>query len=268
MARYQVILAYDGTGFQGFQRQGARARTVQAEVEAALRRLHWQGKSILYAGRTDAGVHASGQVIAFDLEWKHSPEALGRALNAHLAQDVAVMAVREVQPDFHPRYHAVGRAYAYRLYQAQDRDPLRDRYAWRVWPEVDVERLHRVAPLIEGRHDFGAFGAPMKPGRSTVRTVYRAFWEQLEDGLLCFRILANAFLYHMVRRLVYVQVLIGQAKLEPEALVDALERQRALPPGLAEPRGLVLERVYYPEDGQGFEPLGESLEASGDEDCG
>lgn len=268
MARYQVIIAYDGTCFQGFQRQGGRARTVQAEVEAALSRLGWQGSAILYAGRTDAGVHAAGQVVAFDLEWPHSPEALGRALNAYLPEDIAVKAVREVAPDFHPRYHAVGRAYTYRLYVAQERDPLRDRFAWRVWPEVDLARMMAAAGWIEGCHDFAAFGAPMKPGRSTIRHVYHASWEVLEDASLRFRILANAFLYHMVRRLVYVQVLVGQAKLEPEAIGAALQGQGNLPPGLAAARGLVLERVYYPEDGQGFEPLGKSLIASGDEDCG
>lgn len=268
MARYQVIIAYDGTCFQGFQRQGGRARTVQAEVEAALTRLGWQGSAILYAGRTDAGVHAAGQVIAFDLEWSHSPEALGRALNAYLPEDIAVKAVREVGPHFHPRYHAIGRAYTYRLYIAQERDPLRDRFAWRVWPEVDLTRMVAAAQWIEGRHDFAAFGTPMKPGRSTIRHVYRASWEVLEDASLRFRILANAFLYHMVRRLVYVQVLIGQAKLEPETIGVALQGQGYLPPGLAAARGLVLERVYYPDDGQGFEPLGESLIASGDEDCG
>jgi tRNA pseudouridine38-40 synthase len=268
MARYQVTIAYDGTCFQGFQRQGGRARTVQAEIEAALERLGWSGSAILYAGRTDAGVHAAGQVIAFDLEWTHSDEALRHALNAYLPEDVAVKAVREVSPHFHPRYHAVGRAYTYRLYVAQERDPLRDRYAWRVWPDVDVPRMQAAARWIEGQHDFAAFGAPMKPGRSTVRRVYRASWEVLEDASLRFRIVANAFLYHMVRRLVYIQVLVGQAKLPPEAIGEALRGERDLPPGLAAARGLVLERVYYPEDGQGFEPLGESLTASGDEDCG
>ncbi len=88
MAHYQVIIAYDGTNFQGFQRQGS-SRTVQAEIEAALHHLDWQGDAIFYAGRTDSGVHASGQVIAFDLEWAHPPEALGRALNAHLPADIA-----------------------------------------------------------------------------------------------------------------------------------------------------------------------------------
>ncbi|HZW05020.1 MAG TPA: tRNA pseudouridine synthase A, partial [Anaerolineaceae bacterium] len=122
MERYQVILAYDGTEFQGFQRQTG-TRTVQSEIETALRRLGWQGRSILSAGRTDTGVHAAGQVIAFDLDWTHSPETLGRAMNAFLPSDVAVKAVRATAPDFHPRFDAVARCYHYRIYCQPARDP-------------------------------------------------------------------------------------------------------------------------------------------------
>src|SRR5512146_2263179 len=101
MERYKVILAYDGTDFFGFQRQG-ETRTVQLEVEAALRKLNWQGSTILSAGRTDSGVHATGHVIAFDLEWKHGLERLGRALNASLPKDVVVRAIEVAPADFHP----------------------------------------------------------------------------------------------------------------------------------------------------------------------
>src|SRR3989337_127644 len=112
MVRYKVILAYDGTDFQGFQRQ-AKARTVQSVVEAALRSFGWQGKAILASGRTDTGVHASGQVIAFDLDWAHAPEALRSAINAHLPEDVAVQTVTQAADDFHPRYAAQARRYRF-----------------------------------------------------------------------------------------------------------------------------------------------------------
>ncbi|TLN02249.1 tRNA pseudouridine synthase A [bacterium] len=136
MARYQIILAYDGTDFLGYQRQ-EEARTVQGEVEAALQHLGWQGRSILSSGRTDTGVHASGQVIAVDLDWRHAPEALGKALNARLPDDVAVKAVKVAEKEFHPRFDALWRCYHYRLYCRAERNPLRDRFAWRVWPPVD-----------------------------------------------------------------------------------------------------------------------------------
>ncbi len=248
MARYQVILAYDGTHFAGFQRQ-AKDRTVQGVVEEALRRLGWEGSSILAAGRTDAGVHAHGQVIAFDLDWRHSPEALRNALNANLPSDVAARAVCEAAADFHPRYDARARQYCYYLFYDAVRHPLRERYAWRVWPVPSAEALRRTAALFVGSHDFARFGRPMKPDGSTERTVWRAEWLPREEGWV-FRIVADAFLYHMVRRLVYVQVAVAQGRLSAEAVAQAVLGE-PLPPtgqGLAPSAGLSLTAVCYDED--------------------
>lgn len=147
IARYQMILAYDGAQFRGFQRQG-KARTVQAVVEAALRQLGWTGRTILSAGRTDTGVHASGQVIACDLAWTHSPQELARALNAHLPEDVAVRSVRVADVAFHPRYDAVSRTYHYHLFSEPERTPLRERYAWRVWPPLNADILPVAASTL------------------------------------------------------------------------------------------------------------------------
>jgi tRNA pseudouridine38-40 synthase len=253
MARYQAVIAYDGTEFAGFQRQlGQESRTVQGEVEAVLRQLGWQGQKLLGAGRTDTGVHAAGQVIAFDLEWAHPLESLQAALNAGLPPDVAVMAVRTTRPDFHPRYDAASRRYQYRIFCRAGRDPLRERYSWRVWPGVDIERMKAAAALLVGEHDFAAFGTPPKAERSTVRTVYSAEWrpgDSLEPVEWKFEIVANAFLYHMVRRLVYVLAAIGQGRLEVSAFRQALEEPPQLPlQGLAPPQGLTLMEVLYPED--------------------
>jgi tRNA pseudouridine38-40 synthase len=243
MARYQVILAYDGSAFLGFQRQKT-ARTVQGEVEAALRQLGWQGRAILSAGRTDTGVHASGQVAAFDLEWAHSPEELGRALNALLPADAAVQEVQVAAADFHPRYQALGRTYQYRLYCSPDRHPLLERYAWRVWPAVDAILLQQAAGLLLGRHDFSAFGAPPHAGGSPLRTVQAAAWQVEEEGY-GFEVSANAFLYHMVRRMVYLQVLAGQNRLDLNDLAQGVQAACPLPPGLAPAHGLVLKHVMY-----------------------
>jgi len=246
MERYQVKIAYDGTNFQGFQKQGSR-RTVQGVIENVLRSLNWQQQAILYAGRTDTGVHASAQVIAFDLEWTHSPEDLGNALNAGLPDDVAVREIKIAASDFHPRYAALARCYRYRLYCQAVRDPLRERYAWRVWPAPDGELLQQAACALEGTHDFAAFGSPLKPGGHTVRTIYQAKWEQTGDEWH-FEITANAFLYRMVRRIVYLQVQVGQQQLDPITLEAALQTPFTLKPGLASPKGLVLERVVYCKD--------------------
>ena len=118
MARYQIILAYDGTGFLGSQRQ-ASSRTVQSELEKALRKLGWHGKTVYLAGRTDTGTHASGQVAAFDLDWGHGLQKLQDALNAHLPRDMAVREVKAAADDFHPRFDATSRCYRYRLVLCQ-----------------------------------------------------------------------------------------------------------------------------------------------------
>lgn len=246
MARYQIILAYDGSDLSGSQRQ-AKNRTAQSELEEALRSLGWQGRSVLMAGRTDTGVHASGQVAAFDLAWKHPLDELVRAINSHLTADVAVRAVKIVRDNFHPRFDALARRYRYRLYSQPVRDPLRERYAWRLWPAPQSEALQSVAQLFIGKHDFAAFGTPPRPASSTVRTVMKAEWQQQADEWT-FEVQADAFLYRMARRMVYLQVAVGQGKLPAQAIADLLEgRPRVVPAGLAPAQGLTLVQVIYPE---------------------
>ena len=249
MARYQIILAYDGTGFLGSQRQ-VGSRTVQVELEKALRKVGWKGKSILLAGRTDTGTHASGQVAAFDLDWGHGTSKLQDALNAYLPGDLAVWKTNIVADDFHPRFDATSRRYRYRLFCSAVRDPLRERYAWRVWPAV-VD-LKPLAAIWLGTHDFSVFGTPPKAGGNTYRTVDSAEWRNSADEWI-FEIEANAFLYRMVRKLVYVQVAVGQARLTPDLLVWALDgkprlRESArseIPTSIAPAHGLTLVEVRY-----------------------
>ncbi|GAB4503629.1 MAG: tRNA pseudouridine(38-40) synthase TruA [Anaerolineales bacterium] len=259
MARYQVILAYDGAAFAGSQRQTstarspvAKKRTVQGELEDALRKLGWNGRSALLAGRTDSGVHATGQVAAFDLDWPHADEDLLRALNANLPADLAVRAVRIAPPTFHPRFDALSRRYYYRLFCQPVRHPLREKTAWRVWPEVDGEALQATAALFIGRHDFAAYGSPPRAVGSTVRTVMQSAWKRLEDEWQ-YEVQADAFLYRMVRRLVFVQAAVAQGKIPAEAVARSLAGQAearergALPAGLAPAHGLILVEVCYPQ---------------------
>lgn len=243
MARYQVIIAYDGREFLGFQRQG-NGRTVQAEIEKALQNLGWKGRSLLAAGRTDAGVHAVGQVVSFDLDWHHAPEALCRALNAFLPPDVAARHVEPAVDDFHPRFHACWRMYQYRLYFDTQRHPLRERYAWRVYPQAEKTILTKAALLLLGEHDFAALGSPPEPNGSTVRTVYQTDWQE-SDGEVIFTVTANAFLYHMVRRMVFLQVLAGQQRWELSEMEKVINFAQPSPPGLAPAQGLTLTAVGY-----------------------
>lgn len=244
MARYQVILAYDGSEFSGFQRQAKRP-TVQAAVETALRTLGWQGMSILSAGRTDSGVHAEGQVIAFDLDWSHGLPALQNALNAALPEAVAAQRVVEVSGEFHPRYDAVARRYRYRIYTSPVRLPLKQRYSWRVWPRLDERVLAEAAAVLLGTHDFAAFGSPQRKGGRTQRTIYHARWQAGLDEMV-FEITGNAFLYRMVRRLVAFQVAAAAGKATVEELANHLQNPGdTSAAGIAPPHALCLVAVYY-----------------------
>jgi tRNA pseudouridine38-40 synthase len=222
-------------------------RSVQGVVEEALHKIGWQGTSILVAGRTDTGVHASGQVVAFDLDWGHTPGDLLNALNANLPLDAAAQDAALVGANFHPRYDALSRRYEYHLFCQAQPDPLRERYAWRVWPSVEPEKLTIAAEELVGVHDFAAFGTPPKTGGSTVRQVFQAGWE-VEDDSFSFQVSANAFLYRMVRRMVSLQVEIGQGYHQPDEVSEYVRGERdGIIQGLAPPQGLFLREVTYAE---------------------
>lgn len=262
MARYQVILAYDGTRYHGFQRQKQAnsptdALTVQGVFEDALRQIGWQGSSVLAAGRTDAGVHALGQVVTFDLTWNHGTRDLQAAINSNLPDDMVARYVKGVDVSFHPRFDAIARRYRYHIFCQELRQPHRERYAWRIWPQVDLEMMRLAALNLMGTHDFAAFGTSPQDGGTTIRTVHSALWRVIERdpsdfslGVpeLCFEIVANGFLYRMVRRLTYFLVGIGHQKWDVEDVSHLL----SYPPssvvrGLAPANGLVLVDVAYPD---------------------
>ena len=214
-------------------------------VERALRKIGWREKSILGAGRTDTGVHASGQVIAFDMQWNHSCGELRSAINANLPTEISALAVTETSANFHPRFDAVARRYRYHIYHEDVRNPLKERYAWRVWPVPDKGLMQIAAEKFVGVHDFAAFGSPTSESGSTIREVFdtRWFYEGPDDY---FEITANAFLYHMVRRIVKLLVQIGQRQVELEFLSKALNTQDLVKvQGLAPAKGLSLVQVQY-----------------------
>ena len=245
MATYKSIIAYDGTDFQGFQRQVEGLRTVQGVIENALRDLGWRERSITAAGRTDAGVHARGQVIAFALDWRHEINSLSRALNANLPPDVAVRQTEVAPQGFHPRFSAQMRRYNYGIICAPVRDPLRERFAWRIWPEPELDAMEAAAKMIVGRFDFAAFGqAPSSDGH-TIREVFRTHWHRKRDGIV-FEIEANAFLHHMVRRLVAAMIEVGSGRVNANEIRALLDDPKLRWEGkIAAAQGLCLETVIY-----------------------
>ena len=251
MTRYRATLAYDGTNYSGFQRQRKGLRSIQGAVETAITAATGQTVTVIGAGRTDKGVHASGQVIAFGVIWKHSAEALMSAINAVLPddialQEIAVLAEAAVDAwDFHPRFTAQARVYKYTVYAAPQRNPLLRSQAWHVRAPLDLGGMQQAADLLLGEHDFAALGQATA-GEVTIRRVLRSEWTR-EGQLLIYRVEASGFLKHMVRRIVGLLVAVGRGALTV-AEFEAILLSREIPGGiaLAPPQGLVLEQVKYP----------------------
>lgn len=247
--RYKFTISYNGTAFSGFQRQG-ETRTVQLELENALQKLGWKEESIVGAGRTDSGVHAAGQVFSAALEWRHGEEQLRNALNAKLPDDLSVLKAEKAAWDFSARYSALSRTYRYQICFSPARLPLKEEFSWRIWPRLSLEDLNQVSRHFVGIHDFRAFGSPPRKNHSTVREIFANSWIQRSDDEVCFEIEANAFLYHMVRRIVFLQVAYAKGSVTEEEIIRAVRDGIDAKPGLAPARGLQLWRVRYPEPGQ------------------
>jgi tRNA pseudouridine38-40 synthase len=245
--RLRATVAYDGTNFHGFQRQ-ANTRSVQNELEEALRKTCDEAVSVTGAGRTDAGVHATGQVVAFQTSWSHSLLELQKALNVRLPEDVAVLDLATCDEGFHPRYSARSRTYEYTVLIGQWRQPLMRLYAWQVAHALELGAMNEAAWLLVGEHDFAAFGTAPQ-GDVTVRTVMRAEW--ILDKLsacptLRFTIEANAFLFRMVRRIVVALVQVGRGQLSVtdfSSILASKDSQRLK--GTAPACGLCFVKVTY-----------------------
>ena len=248
--RYRAVIAYDGTGFHGFQRQTNATPTIQGTLENALEAIFKQPTPITGAGRTDTGVHATGQVIAFTASWNHTPQQLKNALNATLPTATAVWQLDETTEGFHPRFDARSRIYQYRLWQAATQNPLKRNYQWHVKEALDISALESAAEYLPGEHDFATFGTPPQ-GDNTRRTVYRAAWTTRRvDGKNAyvheFVIEADAFLYRMVRSLVGTLRQVGAGRMSPAEFAQALQAaDRGKCGPTAPPQGLTLVGVNY-----------------------
>lgn len=244
MARLALLLEYDGAAFSGSQRQ-PHAPTVQAALEAAIARLTGVEVRADFAGRTDAGVHASGQVAAFSSEGERSLRDWRKGLNALLPSSVAVRAVAAAAEWFNPRRDARARLYRYQIWNAAARSPLRREQSWHLWEPLDTERMAAALGALEGEHDFTAFGGALKPGRSAWRRIFRAaLWRR--GPLLTVELEGSAFLPHQVRRTVGALVEIGRGALAPESFAEWLREPKAnAARPAAPPWGLCLARITY-----------------------
>ncbi len=245
--RLRLTVHYDGSHFHGWQFQPDQ-RTVQGELESALSRLADGRRAVVGSGRTDTGVHATGQVASVDMPPRWVPTELHRALNAVLPHDVWVQDVRPVRRDFHPRYDALARTYVYRVGTvAESRSPFHRPWCWALAEPLDLGALSSPAGLLVGEHSFRSFAKAGQPERGDRCRVSSAAWEGWELGVR-FTITADRYLHHMVRYLVGTMVDIARAGRPPGDLARLLDSEPGLetsPP--APPEGLFLARVEYPD---------------------
>jgi tRNA pseudouridine38-40 synthase len=246
--RIALLVEYDGTAFAGSQLQ-SNARTVQGVLEAAAcRTTEQEAVRVAFAGRTDAGVHAEGQVASFVTESSMDGETMRRALNAWLPEDVVVKAVADVAPDFDPRRTAVRRRYRYEIDNRLVRPALDRLRAWHVVPRLNEALMAQAASLLLGQRDFVAFASKLEDDQaSTVRNLQRFEVVRTGEGVTCV-VEANAFLPHQVRRMVGALVEVGKGRMTPEAYWALLDGSTASAGPAAPARGLYLERVFYPQD--------------------
>jgi tRNA pseudouridine38-40 synthase len=240
----KLVVAYDGTDFRGWAKQPG-VRTVEGVLAKALARVLRAEPVLSVAGRTDAGVHARGQVVSVKAD-DVDPERVRRAVNGILAPEVVMLSVRRAPDGFDARHSATAREYRYRIDLGPNPDPFTARYVWHRPGALAISAMRRAARDLVGEHDFGSFGrSPQERGASTVRRLERLAVARHGDRLET-SAKANAFLHQMVRSLVGTLVAVGEGKLEPDSMPEvlaALDRSRAGP--VAPPHGLTLERVSY-----------------------
>jgi tRNA pseudouridine38-40 synthase len=237
--RLKLTLEYDGTEFHGWAAQ-PRLRTVEGVLRAGLGSVFQSVASLAVAGRTDAGVHALGNVVSVDVEGGPPPERSAEAINAALPDDVSVIIAEQSAAHFHARHSATGRSYRYRIWRRREPSPFERRRAWWYPRRVDEQRLALGADLLVGEHDFRAFTPTETQHDMFVRNVSRAEWHRRGDALE-FEITADSFLRHMVRTLVGTML-----ELPPERIAPLLDgRERAEAGSTAPPWGLYLEQVLY-----------------------
>lgn len=245
MPRYRLLLEYDGRGFVGWQRQ-AEGRSIQAELERAIHAFSGEMVETFASGRTDAGVHASGQVVHFDLARWAPPERIAGALNAHLRPlPIAVREARCVRDDFHARFDAIRRHYRYTILNRRAPPALLAGRVWHVPVPLDAERMHAAAQPLVGRHDFTSFRAVACQATSPVKTLQHLHVRRIGESILI-EASARSFLHHQVRNIVGTLKLIGAGHKPVSFAVDALAaRDRAAAGPTAPPEGLCLTGVDY-----------------------
>ena len=243
--KFKLTIQYDGTRYDGWQRQGNTDNPLQGRLEGVLSRMVGKPVEIQGAGRTDAGVHARGQVASVHLPEGYTPQEVQNYLNRYLPEDVAVVDVVEVGERFHARLSATGKEYRYHIRMGSVPDVFARKYQYRVEEPLDLAAMERASGYLTGKHDFRSFCGNRRFKKSTVREVFHIGVEVCGSDLtLIYR--GDGFLYNMVRILTGTLLEVGLGQRTPESMVDILEaRERTAAGKTAPAQGLVLQEVYY-----------------------
>jgi tRNA pseudouridine38-40 synthase len=243
-----IIVEYDGGGYHGFQLQ-AESPTIQEELEKGVLALTGEKRRVIPASRTDAGVHAAGQVVSFRTESNFSPEVFVNGLNHYLPKDIAVKRAYRVANTLNVRKEAVSREYKYYILNSETRSPLRGRFTYRVKGELDLTAMNEACELLRGEHDFVSFASALEARRkgNTKRTVFHAGVVREKEDLVVFEITANSYLTHQVRNTVGSLLRVGQGRMGILEFKNIMEGRRAGAAGPGVPAcGLFLIKVNYP----------------------
>lgn len=242
---FRLIIEYDGTAYHGWQRQ-KRDRSVQGEIENALATMTGQKITLIGSGRTDAGVHALGQVANFHCDTRLTPDTFQKGLNSLLDDDIVIRDCQEADEKFHARYDVKGKTYHYRILNRQIPTAIRRHYVWFIRRKLDTDAMRSAIPHLLGKHDFKAFEGTGSPRAHTVRCVSEANLMQHDDGYLTFEIKADGFLRFMVRNILGTLVEVGVGKIPPDGLQEILlSKDRSQAGATAPPQGLFLMEVRY-----------------------
>ena len=242
---YRAVLQYEGTRYQGWQKQVTTDNTIQGKLEALLSKMVDDTVEVNSSGRTDAGVHAYGQVISFSCDTEKSPEEIMEYMNQYLPEDIGVLSVVVAGDRFHARLNATGKIYRYRVLNSNVPKVFDRKFVFQVPEALDLEAIKKGISYLEGKHDFKAFTAKKNTKKSTVRTIHEIKMEEI-DGVLVFTFYGDGFLYHMVRILMGTLLEIGQHRRSPESVLEAFESGDRVKAGfLAPAQGLALMQVFY-----------------------
>lgn len=245
MHNYKLVLSYEGTRYKGWQRQGNTSGTLQEKLEEVLSRMLQQPVELAASGRTDAGVHARMQVCSFRAETEREPNELLRQLRQYLPEDIGALSLQLAPPRFHARLSCVEKSYLYRIWNSETPNVFDRRFQVQIPEALDLSAMRLAALLLCGEHDFAAFSSLKGSKKSTVRTL-RALSFETESPELRILLIADGFLYNMVRILVGTLLEVGRGNLSPEEMPKILaSRDRSLAGPTAPARGLTLWEVRY-----------------------